>query len=86
VRAIARGTSYRKGLRQQFFQLLENRAHFVAGSGRFKSLRPAKIFLECADAARADYLIRISAISKFWKKTKVISSASLSDVGPHLLS
>jgi len=47
------------------------------------------IFLECADAARADYLITGNQrhFPKFWKKTKIISSPELIGiVGPHLLS
>ena len=47
------------------------------------------IFLECADAARADYLVTGNPrhFPKFWKKTKVITSREfLSIVAPHLLS
>ena len=47
------------------------------------------IFLECADAARADYLVTGNArhFPKFWKKTKVISSREFIDiVAPHLIS
>ncbi|MGO9267628.1 MAG: putative toxin-antitoxin system toxin component, PIN family [Candidatus Binataceae bacterium] len=46
-------------------------------------------FLECADAARADYLVTGNQrhFPKFWKKTKVITSRDfLSVVAPHLLS
>ena len=81
----------RKGLRQQLLQLLENRAHFVAPSGLLQvTPDPAdNIFLECADAARADYLITGNQrhFPKFWKKTKIITSRELIGiVGPHLLS
>jgi putative PIN family toxin of toxin-antitoxin system len=81
----------RKGLRQQLPQLLENRAHFVAPSGLLQvTPDPAdNIFLECADAARADYLITGNQrhFPKFWKKTKIITSRELIGiVGPHLLS
>jgi len=68
----------RKGLRQQLLQLLENRAHFVAPSGLLQvTPDPAdNIFLDCADAARADYLITGNQrhFPKFWKKTKIITS------------
>src|SRR5207245_551917 len=49
----------RKGLRQQLLQFLENRDHFVAPCSSLEvTSDPAdNIFLECADAARADYLI-----------------------------
>jgi putative PIN family toxin of toxin-antitoxin system len=81
----------RKGLRQQLLQLLENRAHFVTISGSLQvTSDPAdNIFLECADAARADYLITGNQrhFPKFWKKTKIITSRELIGiVGPHLLS
>jgi putative PIN family toxin of toxin-antitoxin system len=81
----------RKGLRRQLLQLLENRAHFVAPSGPLQiTSDPAdNIFLECADAARADYLITGNQrhFPKFWKKTKVINVREfIGIVGPHLLS
>ena len=81
----------RKGLRQQLLQLLENRAHFVEPSGLLQvTPDPAdNIFLECADAARADYLITGNQrhFPKFWKKTKIITSREfIGIVGPHLLS
>jgi putative PIN family toxin of toxin-antitoxin system len=81
----------RKGLRRQLLQLLENRAHFVAPSGPLQiTSDPAdNIFLECADAARADYLITGNQrhFPKFWKKTKIINAREfIGIVGPHLLS
>jgi predicted nucleic acid-binding protein len=47
------------------------------------------IFLECADAARADYLVTGNPrhFPKFWKNTKVITSRELLNiVAPHLIS
>jgi len=47
------------------------------------------IFPECADDARADYLITGNQrhFQKYWKKTKIINSRELIGiVGPHLLS
>ncbi len=81
----------RKGLRRQLLQLLENRAHFVAPSASLQiTPDPAdNIFLECADAARADYLITGNQrhFPKFWKKTKIINSREfIGIVTPHLLS
>ena len=81
----------RKGLRHQLLQLLENRAHFVVPSASLQvTSDPAdNIFVECADAARADYLITGNPrhFPKFWKKTKIITSREfIGIVGPHLLS
>jgi predicted nucleic acid-binding protein len=45
------------------------------------------MFLECADAARADYLVteNVRHFPRFWKKTKVITSREfLSLVAPCL--
>jgi uncharacterized protein len=45
-------------------------------------------FLECADAARADYLVtgNLKHFPRFWKKTKIITSREfLTMVGPHLV-
>ena len=80
----------RKGLRQQLLQLIRNHAYSV------KPARPLQVtsdpddnkFLECADAARADYLVTGNQqhFPKFWKKTKVITSREFIDiVAPHLL-
>ena len=46
------------------------------------------IFLECADAARADYLLTGNQrhFPKFWKNTKIISSREfLSVIAPRLI-
>jgi putative PIN family toxin of toxin-antitoxin system len=80
----------RKGLRQQLLQLIQNQAHLV------KPPRPLQVtsdpddnkFLECADVARADYLVTGNQrhFPKFWKKTKVITSREFIDVvAPHLV-
>ena len=80
----------RKGLRQQLLQLIQNHTHQV------KPSRPLQVtndpddnkFLECADAARADYLVTGNQrhFPKFWKKTKVITSREFIDiVAPHLV-
>src|SRR5713101_6848562 len=81
----------RKGLRRQLLQLFKNQGYFVAPSASLHvTPDPAdNIFLECADAARADYLITGNQrhFPKFWKKTKIITSRELIGiVGPHLLS
>jgi uncharacterized protein len=81
----------RKGLRQQLLDLIKNQAQIVKP---LRSLQVAKDpddnkFLECADSARADYLVTGNQrhFPKFWKKTKVITSREfISLVAPHLIS
>ena len=79
----------RKGLRQQLLRLVSNRAHVV------RTGRPLRVtsdpddnkFIECADAARADYLVTGNQrhFPAFWKRTKVITSRELmAIVAPHL--
>lgn len=80
----------RRGLRQQFLQLIKNQAQLVKPA---RTLEVAKDpddnkFLECADAARADYLITGDQrhFPPFWKTTKVITSREfIGLVAPHLL-
>ena len=79
----------RKGLRLQFLQLIKNHANVVISAHLPQlTLDPAdNIFLECADAARADYLITGNQrhFPGFWKKSKIINSRDfLSVVAPHL--
>lgn len=81
----------RKGLRQQLLQLIRSRAHRVTPK---RTLQVAQDpdnnkFLECADSARADYLVTGNArhFPKFWKKTKVITSREfINIVAPHLIA
>ncbi len=80
----------RRGLRLQFLQLLKNRAHLVSPSQWLQITTDLadNIFLECADAARADYLVTGNQrhFPKFWKKTKIITSRELIGiVAPHLV-
>jgi putative PIN family toxin of toxin-antitoxin system len=80
----------RKGLRLQLLQLIEKHSYLVTSSRRLQITRdPAdNMFLECADAARADYLVTGNQrhFPRFWKKTKVITSREfISIVGPHLI-
>ena len=68
----------RKGIRQQLLQLIDNRSHVVAPTHLLQvtSDPDDNMFLECADAARADYLITGNQrhFPKFWKQTKVITT------------
>ena len=80
----------RRSLRQQLVQLIKNHTHIVAPSRLpFITTDPAdNIFVECADAARADYLITGNQrhFPKFWKSTKIISSREfLNIIAPHLI-
>lgn len=80
----------RKGLRQQLLELMRSRAHLVKPSRALLVTKDPddNKFLECADTARADYLVTGNQrhFPKFWKKTKVISSREFLDiVAPHLI-
>jgi putative PIN family toxin of toxin-antitoxin system len=81
----------RKGPRQQLLQLVKNRSYIVSPTRRLAvTLDPDdNMFLECADAARADYLINGNQkhFPRFWKQTKVITSREfISLVAPHLMT
>jgi putative PIN family toxin of toxin-antitoxin system len=81
----------RKGLRHRFLQLINSHAHLVRPVRRL-AITPDpddNMFLECADSARADYLVTGNQrhLPRFWKQTKVITSREFLDlVAPHLLS
>ena len=79
----------RRGLRQQLLQLIKNRSLVVVASDLPQvTTDPAdNMFVECADAARADYLVTGNQrhYPKFWKRTKIISSREFLDlIAPHL--
>jgi uncharacterized protein len=77
------------GIQRQIVDLIVHRACLVKSP---HSLQVAKdpddnIFIECADAGRADYLVTGNQrhFPKFWKKTKIITSREFIDlVAPHL--
>jgi uncharacterized protein len=80
----------RKGLRQQFLQLIKNHSYIVAPTQQLEvtSDPDDAIFLECADAAKADYLVTGNQkhFPRFWKKTKVITPREfISLAAPHLI-
>ena len=80
----------RKGLRRQLWQLIKNRTHLVATTRHLEvtSDPDDNIFLECADSARADYLVTGNQrhFPRFWKKTKIITPREfISLVAPHLI-
>jgi putative PIN family toxin of toxin-antitoxin system len=79
----------RRSLRLPVVQLIKNNTYSVTPS-RLPQLTTDpddNIFLECADAARADYLVTGNQrhFPRFWKKTKIIHSREFLDiVAPHL--
>jgi putative PIN family toxin of toxin-antitoxin system len=80
----------RKSLQQQLLQLIASRSHLVSPARRLHITPDPDDdkFLECADSARADYLVtgNLRHFPKFWKKTKIISSHEfIGIVAPHLL-
>lgn len=82
--------SIRKGLRVQLLQVIANRSHVVRPSRRIELAGDPddRIFLECADAARADFLITGNRrhFPAFWKCTKVVTPREfVSLAAPHLL-
>ena len=84
------GFKIRRGLRQQLLQLIKNHAYVVKPShlAQVTSDPADNMFIECADAARADYLVTCNQrhFPKFWKNTKIITSSEfLSVIAPHLI-
>ena len=78
-----------RGLRQQYLQLIKNRARLIkpTRSLHITSDPADNTFLECADAARADYLITGNKrhFPAFWKNTKIVSSREfITLTAPHL--
>ena len=80
----------RRSLRQQLLQLIQNHAHVVRPS-RLAQVTPDpadNMFIECADGARADYVVTGNQrhFPKFWKNTKIITSSEfLSVLAPHFI-
>jgi predicted nucleic acid-binding protein len=78
----------RKAIRLQLLQLIKNHCHMVAPSRRLEvaSDPDDNMFLECAHAAGADYLVTGNQkhFPVFWKKTKIITSREfISLAAPH---
>jgi putative PIN family toxin of toxin-antitoxin system len=79
-----------KGQRLRLLQLIKNRSFLVVTYRRLEvTIDPDdNIFIECADAARADYLITGNRrqFPQFWKGTKVITPREFIEIAaPHLL-
>jgi putative PIN family toxin of toxin-antitoxin system len=82
--------SIRKGLRLQLLQLLKNHSHLVTPSRHIEvtSDPDDNIFIECADVARADFLITGNRkhFPTFWKNTKIVTPRDfVSLVAPHII-
>jgi uncharacterized protein len=80
----------RKGIRRQLLTLIKNHSHIVSPLRRIEvsSDPDDNMFLECADAAHADYLITGNQkhFPRFWKKTKIITTREfISLSAPHLI-
>lgn len=80
----------RKGARQQLIQLVKNHSHTVKPSRQLDvtSDPDDNIFIECADAARADYLITGNQkhFPAYWKCTKIVTSREFVNIAaPHLI-
>lgn len=80
-----------RGRRQQLLQLIASRSRSIMPTRipQVTSDPDDNMFLECADAARADFLVTGNPrhFPKFWKKTKVITSREfISIVEPHLIA
>jgi putative PIN family toxin of toxin-antitoxin system len=79
----------RKGLRQQLLRRIGDCSHMVSPSRQIRvtSDPDDNIFLECADSARADYLLtgNLRHFPRFWKQTKIVTSREfVSLMAPHL--
>ena len=79
----------RRGERLRLLQLIKNRSYVIRSTRRLAvaSDPDDDMFLECADAARADYLITGNRrhFPAFWKGTKIISSQEfIALASPHL--
>lgn len=81
----------RKGLRRQLLQVIKNHSYTVAPTRRLEVAGDPddNMFVECADAARADYLVtgNLRHFPRFWKKTKIITPREfIGIVAPHLIT
>lgn len=79
-----------KSHRQRLLQLLTNRGHLAAPARRLDVTADPEdnMFLECAEAARADYLItgNLRHFPRFWRQTKIITARELLTIAaPHLI-
>ncbi len=81
----------RKGMREQLLQLIDHNSYHVAPAHQLDVTKDPddNMFLECAEEARADYLITGNQrhFPQFWRNTKIINPREfMSLVAPHLIS
>ena len=81
----------RKGLRSQFLQWIKLKSHVVSPARplRVTSDVNDNIFVECADASRADYLVtgNLRHFPRFWKQTKIVTPREfIAAIAPHLVA
>jgi putative PIN family toxin of toxin-antitoxin system len=79
-----------QGVRQRLLQLIKIRAHVAAPTRRLEvtSDPDDNIFLECVDAAGADYPVTGNQkhFPRFWKRTAIITSREFTSLAaPHLI-
>ncbi len=77
------------GEREPFVDLITGRSELVTPTRKLAVCHDPDddIFLECAEAARADYLItgNLKHFRRYWQNTKIINARELIDIlGPHL--
>ncbi|HEY1660491.1 MAG TPA: putative toxin-antitoxin system toxin component, PIN family [Candidatus Sulfotelmatobacter sp.] len=78
----------KRGIRLQFMQLIKDRGRLVRAVRVLQEAQDPSDdkFLECADAAHADYLItgNLRHFPRFWKSTKVVTTREfIGIVAPH---
>ena len=77
------------GERRPLIDLISERSHMVAIARRLTVCHDADddMFVECAAAARADFIVTGNAkhFPRYWQNTKIINARELLDIiGPHL--
>jgi putative PIN family toxin of toxin-antitoxin system len=80
----------RKGIRARILQMIRNRSSVISPKRNLEVTSDPgdNLFLECAEAARADYLIsgNLKHFPRFWRSTKIVSSREFIEMAaPHLL-
>lgn len=80
----------RKGIRAQILQMIRNRSSVITPTRNLDVTSDPgdNLFLECAETARADYLItgNLKHFPRFWRNTKIVSSREFIEMAaPHLL-
>jgi len=81
---------FEKGFGSNSFQPIKNHSHTVSPSRQLNVTGDPddNIFIECADAARADYLITGNQkhFPTYWKCTKIVTSREFVNIAaPHLI-